>query len=213
MSNRTADRLLLLLKTRGPLTTKQLAAALEISVPAVRQHLTALQDLVAMDNRRSGVGRPAQVWRTTASADARFPDTHGELTVRLIDAIEASLGTEALDRVIEARFDDALASYQKRLDGVTTLSGKLRRLVEVRTEEGYMAEVEKLNGGWLLMENHCPICAAATRCQGFCRNELELFRAVLGSGVSVERTEYLLDGGRRCAYQVLETTQSARVRS
>ncbi len=202
MSNRTADRLLLLLKTRGPLTTKQLATGLKISVPAVRQHLTSLHDLVAMESRPSGVGRPAQLWRTTPMAESRFPDTHGELTVRLIDAIEVSLGAEALDRVIDARFDDALVAYRNRLDGVTTLSGKLRRLVEVRTEEGYMAELEKVNGGWLLMENHCPICAAATRCQGFCRNELELFRTVLGDEVCVERTEYILDGGRRCAYQV-----------
>ena len=202
MSDRTADRLLLLLKTRGPLTTKQLAAALEISVPAVRQHLTTLGHLVGMETRRSGVGRPAQVWHTTSQAEARFPDTHGELTVRLIDAIEESLGTEALDRVIEARFDDALEAYRKRLAGVSTLSGKLHRLVEVRSEEGYMANLEKVNGGWMLVENHCPICAAATRCQGFCRNELQLFRTVLGEDVSVERTEYLLDGGRRCAYRI-----------
>ena len=120
----------------------------------------------------------------------------------LIDAIEVSLGVEALDRVIDARFDDALAAYRNRLDGVTTLSGKLRRLVEVRTEEGYMAELEKVNGGWLLTENHCPICAAATRCQGFCRNELSLFQTLLGEGVVVERVEYLLEGGERCAYAI-----------
>ena len=47
-----------------------------------------------------------------------------------------------------------------------------------------------------------PICAAASRCQGFCSNELSLFETVLGDGVRVERTEYLLDGGQRCAYAI-----------
>jgi predicted ArsR family transcriptional regulator len=54
----------------------------------------------------------------------------------------------------------------------------------------------------MLVEHHCPICAAAQACQGFCRNELELFRRVLGPGVTVDRTEYLLGGDQRCAYRI-----------
>jgi predicted ArsR family transcriptional regulator len=200
--NRTSDRLLMLLKTRGGLTTKALAAALDISVPAVRQHLRALAEQVEMEERRSGVGRPAQVWRLTEAAQKRFPDTHGELTVRLIDSIETALGPGALDKVIDDRFARMLQSYRHRLDGVSSVGGKLRRLAAIRSEEGYMAEVQRHDDGWLLIENHCPICAAATRCQGFCRNELALFQSVLGDGVSVERAEYLLESADRCTYLV-----------
>jgi predicted ArsR family transcriptional regulator len=33
---------------------------------------------------------------------------------------------------------------------------------DLRTEEGYMAEFEaEPDGSFLLIENHCPICAAA----------------------------------------------------
>jgi len=38
--------------------------------------------------------------------------------------------------------------------------------------------------------------------QGLCRSELALFRAVLGPGVEVERTEHILAGARRCAYRI-----------
>jgi predicted ArsR family transcriptional regulator len=73
----------------------------------------------------------------------------------------------------------------------------------VRTEEGYMAEVRREKGGsFLLVENHCPICAAANACQGFCSTELDLFRSVLGPGVEVERVEHIVSGDRRCAYRV-----------
>ena len=65
-----------------------------------------------------------------------------------------------------------------------------------------MAEVSRVDGHWVLVENHCPICSAAERCQGFCRNELELFRTILGEEVEVERVEYLLAGGERCAYSI-----------
>jgi predicted ArsR family transcriptional regulator len=80
---------------------------------------------------------------------------------------------------------------------------RLKRLAELRSAEGYMAQVEPLpDQGWLLVESHCPICAAARSCQGFCRHELELFRELLGPEVCVERSEYILGGGRRCAYRI-----------
>jgi predicted ArsR family transcriptional regulator len=57
-------------------------------------------------------------------------------------------------------------------------------------------------GGFLFVENHCPICVAATQCQGFCESELELFGKVLGPGVDIQREEHIVAGARRCAYRV-----------
>jgi predicted ArsR family transcriptional regulator len=88
VTDRTKDRLLLLLKTRGPMSTKVLAESLGISVPAVRRHLQTLGDQVDSQPANRGVGRPAQVWRLAASGQSRFPDTHSELTVQLIDSID-----------------------------------------------------------------------------------------------------------------------------
>ena len=66
-----------------------------------------------------------------------------------------------------------------------------------------MAAVEPdPEGGFLFIENHCPICAAAAACSGLCRAELELFRRTLGPDVTVERTDHILAGARRCAYRV-----------
>jgi predicted ArsR family transcriptional regulator len=76
------------------------------------------------------------------------------------------------------------------------------RLAEARTREGYMAEARAEGEGYVLVENHCPICVPATECQGFCRAELDTFREVLGPGASVERTEHIVQGDRRCAYRV-----------
>lgn len=203
---RTKNRLLLLLKTRGPLSTKALAEGLGISVPAVRRHLQTLDEQVIAVPTSTGVGRPAQVWRLQDAAQANFPDTHSELTVQLIDSIAVTLGSDALDRVIDDRLRQAADIYRTRLQGVTSLSGKLNRLVDIRCEEGYMAALEKQPEGWLLVENHCPICAAATRCRGFCKNELTLFTQLLGEQATVERAEYLLEGDQRCAYAIRAKT-------
>src|SRR5919197_1532011 len=91
----------------------------------------------------------------------------------------------------------------KRIRPADSLEKKLKELARVRTEEGYMAEVRPEGGGsYLLVENHCPICAAANACQGFCSTELDLFRSVLGAGVEVERVEHIVSGDRRSAHRV-----------
>lgn len=73
-----------------------------------------------------------------------------------------------------------------------------------------MAECEPLeDGAFLLIESHCPICAAARSCQGLCRSELAVCRAVLGSDVRVERSEHVLAGARRCAYRIVPAPGAA----
>ena len=75
----------------------------------------------------------------------------------------------------------------------------------MRSAEGYMAQVEVDDDGTLrLVENHCPICAAASFCQGFCRAEKAVFQNVLGPNVRIERDEHIVGGGRRCTYLVRE---------
>jgi predicted ArsR family transcriptional regulator len=206
-----ADRILHALKTRGPLSTAELATLLGVSGEAARQQMARLEaDGLVRGEREGGtVGRPRQRWSLTDKAQGRFPDTHPELTVQLIRSIERTLGAPALDRIIAAREEEQRQVYRATLAGARSLRERVRRLAQIRSREGYMAEVRAEAGGWLLVENHCPICLAARACQGFCRSELALFREVLGPEVAVERVEHLLAGGRRCAYRIKPVRMAA----
>lgn len=197
------DRLLGLIKRRGPQSIAGLAEALAITTEAVRQQLLRLANagLVTAEVERKGRGRPGQVWALTPAADARFPDAHADLTVGLIDAVRRELGAEALDRLITARERETEAAYHREMEGAAGLAERVARLAAIRTRQGYMADWSETEAGdYLLVENHCPICAAATACQGFCRAELEIFQGVLGA--TVERTDHILAGARRCAYRI-----------
>jgi predicted ArsR family transcriptional regulator len=200
----SGDRLLLLLKTRGPQTSADLGAALNVTGEAARQQLLRLaaDGLVSSAAEPRGVGRPAQVWSLTERGHARFPDAHAELTAQLLRTIRSELGEEALSRLIAARAAESGAAYMAALEGTTDLGERVARLAALRTREGYMAECRPEGDGFLLVENHCPICVAATACQGFCRAEQEVFQGVLGDAVSVERTEHIVSGDRRCAYRI-----------
>jgi predicted ArsR family transcriptional regulator len=201
----SSSRLLYALKSRGPLQAGVLARALGITVVGTRQHLAKLfaDGLVAFEDQAGAVGRPKRVWRLTDKGHGRFPDTHGDLTVNLIGAIRSIYGEAGLDRLIEARQEAAVAAYRKALEPCSSLEDQVPTVARLRSEEGYMAEfTAEPDGSFLLIENHCPICAAAKTCQGFCRSELELFRAAFGAEVLVSRQEHLLSDGRRCVYRV-----------
>jgi predicted ArsR family transcriptional regulator len=203
---KTRRRIVKLLKTDGPLGSAQLAERLGLTAMAVRLHLYALQSegLVAAEDRPSPVGRPAKSWRLTREADRHFPEAYAELSVALIDAMRETFGAEGLSRVLVSRCARQREDYAKRIRPTDPLKRRLAELARVRTEEGYMAEVrrDEETGGFLLVENHCPICAAANACQGFCSTELDLFRSALGPDVEVERVEHIVSGDRRCAYRV-----------
>jgi predicted ArsR family transcriptional regulator len=206
MADTTADRILFRLKTRGPQTIAALGEAFGVTSEAVRQLLVKAEadGLVGYEDRREGRGRPKRLWRLTESGHARFPDRHADLTVGLLGAVRAEFGEAGLDRLIARREAEQLAAYQAVTAKAATLEGKVRLLADLRDREGYMAEWRREDDGSLtLIENHCPICAAAATCQKLCRSELSIFQAVLGRDAVVERTDHVLAGARRCAYRVV----------
>ena len=145
-----------------------------------------------------------RVWQLTESAQSRFPDTHADLTVDLLEAVRRTFGDDGLSKLITERTRQQEKDYRARLPAKSApLEQRVAALVKIRREEGYMAESSRRrDGSFLLIENHCPICAAASVCQGICRDELALFRKLLGREVQVERTDHLLAGARRCAYEI-----------
>ncbi|WP_413529341.1 helix-turn-helix transcriptional regulator [Rahnella inusitata] len=198
-----AEHILTLLKTRGELQASDAGHLLGTTGEAARQQFVKLakDGLVEAKSVSQGVGRPTQFWQLTAQGHAHFPDAHADLTVQLLQLIRTSLGDSALEQLITSRENLTLENYRQAMAGADCLEDRLQRLTEIRTREGYMADwTPQEDGSYLLVENHCPICAAAATCQGFCRAERDVFSSVLEA--HVERTEHILQGARRCAYVV-----------
>ena len=204
--SRAEEGVLYQLKTRGPQAAAQIARRLSVTPMAVRQHLYRLRvdGLVDFSDERRKVGRPARVWRLTGAAAGRFPDSHGDLTVEIISAVQAAFGEAGMDKLLTERTRRQKDEYRARLRPAgSSIAKRAQILAEIRREQGYMAEFTRMaDGSMLLVENHCPICAAAASCQGLCREELSLFRTVLGEKARVERTDHILAGARRCAYRI-----------
>ncbi|MCW2256991.1 putative ArsR family transcriptional regulator [Providencia alcalifaciens] len=199
------DKVLFCIKTKGPISTAVIAKDLAMTGEAARQHLQKLTSLGLVEGvqcaSQTGAGRPRQNWVLTELGHQRFPDTHAQLALQLIDSVRNIFGNEGLEKLISQREGEIKTKYLSRCKSLPFVE-RLQELAEIRSEEGYMAHIEQDGDSWLFIENHCPICAAATVCQNFCRSELQLFREIMGQDVTVEREQYLLDGAGRCVYRV-----------
>jgi predicted ArsR family transcriptional regulator len=211
--DRSQDRILFHLKTRGSQTAADVGSRLDMTSAGARQHLSKLETagLVESEDRRQGRGRPRKYWRLAQRGHDRFPDRHSDLTLDLLRSMRGVFGDRGVEKLIEHRERASIVDYRKLVGGRRSLHQKLTALAEIRSREGYMASVaEEARESFLFVENHCPICAAAAACQGLCRSELAIFRAVLGTDITVERIDHILAGARRCAYRIGKRQRSSR---
>ncbi|MGJ8513983.1 helix-turn-helix transcriptional regulator [Carnimonas bestiolae] len=206
------QQLLGVIKRHGALSLAGIAAQLTISQEAARQRVNRLAHLGLVqkfEQRKSG-GRPLGVWELSAKGHARFPDAHAQLSVQLLDAALSLHGNEGIEQLLTAREHAITSKYEEALASAVSLEERLQQLVELRDAEGYMARLETIESGktWRLIEDHCPIGAAAASCSGFCASETRLFQAILGDGVGVTREEHIQQGEKRCAYKITALTVS-----
>lgn len=198
------EKALEILKQQGPKSISAIANSMDVTVEGARFHLLKLEKngFVKSTSKAEGRGRPKQIWSLTQKGHDRFPDAHAELTANLINMMQETLGEDAVDQVIDRHQKNTSSRYSQEIDESDNLETRLKKLANIRTREGYMAEYKKEDEYFLFIENHCPICSAAKVCQGFCRAEKNIFEIVLGEDVEVERMEHIIKGARRCCYRI-----------
>ena len=198
----TRRAILSALKRHGSLRASELAAILGITVAAVRQQLVRLDHDGLVTHRRDpeGRGRPAHHYELSPGAEALFPKRYGDLTTELLGYLGGPGSPEVTD-LFEQRRRRRLHDAEARL-GTRSLEEQVAELTAILDEDGYLADVERLeDGGWRITEHNCAILSVATGFAQACSSELAFIRDAL-PGASVERVAHLMDGAHVCAYEV-----------
>lgn len=148
-STRTRRAIIDLLKQQGGMDVMALASEFSLSGMAIRQHLNALKEegLVTHEEEARPMGRPAKLWRLTPEANRFFPSGYSELTVSLIHSMREAFGNEGLDKLLAVRDKNMQAQYLQHISDVSDIRDKLEKLAEIRTNEGYMAEIKDQDDG------------------------------------------------------------------
>ncbi|MEF2964615.1 metalloregulator ArsR/SmtB family transcription factor [Paenibacillus sp. M1] len=205
----TRNRILQMMKTSGPLSTREITEQLGITEMAVRRHLGTMErdGLIESKMIRQTLGRPTAVYGLTESAEGMFPKKYHTLTLDLLGELENEYGENSVNHLFDRRKDKLNRQYEADMQG-KELPEKVRRLAEIQNENGYMTEFKQQEDGDLvLMEYNCPISQIANRYTHACECELKLFESLLDA--SVERTECLAQEGRRCTYVIKSGRQGA----
>ena len=203
------ERAVELLKTSGPQSSSALAKEFEVTVEGARFQMLRLEKegIVTSSKTVTGRGRPQQLWSLTSIGQMRFPDTHAALTVKLMEVMKETLGEQAVSRVINANGERGTSRYLEVLEGIDDIEQRLTAFVAIRTGEGYMAQFIKDEEGFIFIENHCPIGAAAHANPAICSAEFKTLQTVIGLNVPIKRIEYIVEGGRRGAYRIFSPNQ------
>jgi predicted ArsR family transcriptional regulator len=203
-SRSAREQILFGLKLRGPRSATQLAEETGFTYVAIKKQLAALAAEGHVRGREgpTSVGRPCQVWELTGLGNGRFADRHGEMLTRIVFGVREMFGESGLASVMARALDCSLG---KQILGVHVGKGlpeRLQVLFDLRREQGYMPQlVARTDGSYTFIENHCPVERLAQTTDQVCACELDIFKGFL-EGATVARTEHLVDGGRRCVYEV-----------
>jgi predicted ArsR family transcriptional regulator len=210
----TRHAILDILKREGAQEAGILARRLGITPMAVGLQLSSLVDekLVEAEPAVPGKrGRPVRRWGLTPAANRVFPDAHAVLTAGLLGSLQEIYGDQGMQKLLDARTRQQVEEYGLAVPAEGSLKEKVKALARQRDREGYMTEVETMDGGgFRLIENHCPICTAAKTCQGFCQSEWQVFTKVIGPGARIVREEHMLSGSRRCVYSISPAQDAGR---
>jgi DeoR family transcriptional regulator, suf operon transcriptional repressor len=203
----TKQNILQELLKQGQATASELAKSLNISSQAIRRHLTELETegLIEHSAVQTGMGRPQYFYQLSHQGRALFPHRYGEFAVSFLDTLSETVGKERVSTVLAKQWQRKAETYRDRL-GCGTIQERVTRLVQLRQEEGYMAELHQMPSQenkpeFILTEYNCAISEVAESYPSVCGHELEMFSAILPD-CTVERTHWLNHGEHRCGYLI-----------
>jgi DeoR family transcriptional regulator, suf operon transcriptional repressor len=204
----TRRAILLSIKKQGEARAEDLAVSLGITTSAVRQHLSGLlgEGLVEVREQRGGAGRPKFFYSITKAAEPLFPKRYGGLTNELLDYLDEE-EPEMVDRLFERRRHRRVEAATSRLAGLP-FDARVDELARILDEDGYLADVERGDGVWWIVEHNCAILEVALRYGQACSSEIGFLREVMPDA-DIERVSHMASGAHRCAYEVRQVRPPA----
>jgi predicted ArsR family transcriptional regulator len=160
------------------------------------RHLVAAS-LLAYEEEKRPLGRPARRYRLTPQADALFTKHYELLAVKMTEAL-SRMGPTSLDEILARWVAELVGYFDARLPGEG--AARLAALAEHQSRFGFMASIERGPDGPVLLERNCPIAVVASRFPRICDQEAALFASVLRRGVGLSTCQ--ARGDSVCSFRI-----------
>ena len=196
-----AGQILKLLQQQGPLSIKDIEAALGVTATAVRQQLTMLlaAEMVTAETVREKRGRPHAVYRLAEKGQAVFAHGYEELALALLEEVLHLPDPGTVHQLLHCVSARLGRQYAEQLRSAA-VADRLQELSVLLTAHGIMSKVDEKADAFMLTEYNCPYYGLAREHREVCGMEIEAMELALGSPVVLYQSQ--LDGHNGCQFQV-----------
>ena len=136
-------------------------------------------------------GTPKFVYRLTKAGEELFPRSYGALAVELLEIVSEE--DESLLATIVARRAARRAALLAPDLPDRPLAESVRAVAQILSDEGYQARVERIKGGFRIVEENCAIREVADRFEQLCEGEFDFLRQAFPDA-HVERVSHRVAG-------------------
>ena len=199
----------IILKKNGKMDLGEISLALGISKTA------ALKWLVKMENegkvkrtvRHNRTGRPSYIFSLSDNGKSLDePSPQNSILIDLIDFMKAHGMSREFDEYLAERYRKITTIYGNQLLGLPE-EKRVLKLLDMRNEDGYMAELKKdPSGNSIMTEYNCPIFSIASRFPITCQLETDMFNKVMM--MDVENNHRQIDGVDCCVFSLKKRKES-----
>ncbi|HLJ37939.1 MAG TPA: winged helix-turn-helix transcriptional regulator [Steroidobacteraceae bacterium] len=210
--------LLQVLKRRGALTIRALAAELHITYEAVRQQIAELLRAgwvksagaaagEALDRSTTKKPGPAsREYRLSAAAEHLFPKHYDELSAELVQHVYQSFGGAGVVEILARMTDARVRRWAPLLRGLSVRE-KVEALSALYEDKDAYMQVDWRQGAPALIEHNCPFFNVAQKHPAICSVSVNTLERLLGC--KVVREQSFQAGHGRCVFRLrLEEARS-----
>jgi predicted ArsR family transcriptional regulator len=184
----TREKILYLLRRRGPMTAQELGKVLGMSVSGVRQHTSVLEKASLVDARvrKNKLGRPGHEYVLSPESEDAFPKGYKELALGLLTAAKEIGGDELVKKLLDRRRSE---TYRELVEMVRDLpfEEKLARIAEEQDKRGQIAHVKRENNMVKLVQYNCLTHELSVWHPAFCESDRRMYERLLGRPVKLEQ--------------------------
>ncbi len=205
----TRDVILQTLKSTNQAKVDDLAEAANVSPVTIRHHLNSLQadNLIEVGSVRLKVGRPYYVYSLSEKGHELFPHKYVSLTKRLLDELKEHLPAETVTQLFSGIVQNIIDEHRSKFEALEA-AARLPYLVNLLTEEGFMADWDNQGDEYKLTVYSCPYFSLVETHSEICQLDKELIFSVLQG--PVKQHGCIIDGDNRCVFTFMASEMQSR---
>ncbi len=199
----TREIILHALKSNSDQKVEELAEVADISPVTVRHHLNALlaDGLIEAESVRRKVGRPYFVYRLSEKGIELFPTRYVSLTNRLLNEMKNQLPPEIVNTLLNSVVQNIIEEHRDDFENLS-FEGRLNYLVKLLEKEGFLANWEKTENGYMLTEYSCPYLSIGSQHSEICSFDKKLMLNVMQT--NIQQHSCMIEGADCCEFSISE---------